>query len=325
VTCRFLFHIGAAKTGSSAIQTFLRRNAPALAESGFIVPDRFLGLGGNITGEHVWAIQERINARDKEGLAARLAEAAELAGDGKTLLMSAENLSNLGNHRYLIEAMRGRDARVIVYIRRQDELLTSAWQQWHSKIESDFTAWLLKGVRSYGLWDRLIADWEDVVGARNVDVRIFEREAMVDNDLLKDYVTAIGLAERKSAFEYDFGVVNPSFSDIITPLVAGNKRVFEDSNDNRFFNFVAKIDPEMFAKGKKVSLISRATRESICAYYQEINNTICKKYFPDRNNLFSPVDHNKYNYLEGDTLTHAQMRFLLEFTYRSHQYLEKTK
>ena len=49
-------------------------------------------------------------------------EAAELVGDGKTLLLSAENLSNLGNHHYVADALSGRDARVIVYIRRQDEL-----------------------------------------------------------------------------------------------------------------------------------------------------------------------------------------------------------
>ena len=322
---KIILHIGAAKTGSSAIQAFLRRNAQAFAECGFIVPDRYLGLSANITGEHVWAIQERINAADKSGLVARLEQAAELAGEGKTLLISAENLSNLGNHQYLAEALKRSDARVILYIRRQDELLTSAWQQWHSKVESDFNAWLLKGLKTYGHWDRLTGDWENAVGPGRLVVRIFERDAMVDHDLLKDFVAAIGLGDDKAAFEYDLGVVNPSFSDVITPLVAGNTRLFEDANDNHFFNFLLKIDQEMFSGAKKVSLISRASRESICAYYQEINARVCNKYFPGRPQLFANIDHSKYNYLEGEALLKLQLQFLLELTFKSHQYLEKRK
>jgi len=322
---KIIVHIGAAKTGSSAIQAFLRRNAQAFAERGYIVPDRYLGLGADITGEHVWAIQERINAADKAGLLARLDQAAELAGDAKTLLISAENLSNLGNHQYLAEALKGRDARVILYIRRQDELLTSAWQQWHCKVESDFNAWLLKGVKTYGHWDRLTGDWENTVGAGRLVVRLFERDAMVDHDLLKDFVAAIGLGDDKAAFEYDLGVINPSFSDVITPLVAGNKRIFDDANDNRFSNFLLKIDQEMFSGGKKASLISRAARESICAYYQETNNRVCKKYFPERPQLFANIDHTKYNYLDGEALLKLQLQFLLELAFRSHQYLEKRK
>ena len=182
-----------------------------------------------------------------------------------------------------------------------------------------------RGLTDYGHWERLAADWAGVVGAGRVDVRLFEREAMVEHDLLKDFVTAIGLGDAKAAFDYDVGVVNPSFSDVITPLVAGNRRIFEGGNDNRFFNFLLKIDQGMFGGAKKVSVISRAMRESICAYYQEANQRVCTKYFPGRQRLFSPVDHSKYHYMEGEELLKAQLQFLLELTYRSHQYLEKRK
>ena len=325
MTTQIVLHIGAAKTGSSAVQSFLRRNAQNFAQHGFIVPDRFLGLGPDITGEHVWAFQDRINSDDKIGLVARLNQAAEMAGEDKTLLLSGENLSNLGNHQYIAEALKGRPARIVLYIRRQDELLTSAWQQWHCKIESDFNAWLLRGLKIYGQWDRLTKDWENVVGPGNLSVRIFERDAMVDNELLKDFVTTIGLGDARDAFDYDLGVVNPSFPDFITPLVAGNKRIFDDANDNRFFNFLLKIDSEMFSGAKKVSLISRATRESICAFYQEINNRVRARFFPDRKQLFANVDHSKYNYLEGESLLRAQMQFVTELTFRSHQFLEKRR
>lgn len=46
----WLSHIGANKTGSSAIQRYSAMNHPALRENGFIVPDAECGPGTNITG-----------------------------------------------------------------------------------------------------------------------------------------------------------------------------------------------------------------------------------------------------------------------------------
>ena len=248
-------------------------------------------------------------------------QAAELAGAGKTILLSAENLSNLGNHNFLKAAGKSRNVRIVVYIRRQDELITSAWQQWHCKVETDFQAWLLRGLKTYGQWERLISDWEGVVGASNLVVRLFERDAMVENNLLKDFVFAIGLGGRANSFDYDIGIVNPSFTDLVTSLVEGNKRLFQNANDNKFFNFIEKILPSVH-DGKKISLISRTLRESICGYYSDINNSVRIKYFPKRSHLFAPIDHSKYNYVEGDTLLKNQMQLLMELIFRAHQNLE---
>ena len=192
MSANVILHIGAAKTGSSAIQSFLKKNHLAFSKLGYVVPDSVLGLTQAVTGEHVWAFQERIAANDQDGLCARLAAAAKLAGDGKTLLISAENLSNMGNHRFLKKFAEAYDIKVVLYIRRQDDLLTSAWQQWHCKVEQDFQAWLLKGIRLYGHWDRLANDWETVAGPGKVSVRLFDRATMVGGDLLYDFAGCIG-------------------------------------------------------------------------------------------------------------------------------------
>ena len=325
MSANFIFHIGAAKTGSSAVQAFLRRNSPALAELGYIVPNRRLGLTSDITGEHVWAFQELINADDGAGLTARLEQAAELAGAGKTIVTSAENLSNLGNHKYFKDICKSHDVRIVLYIRRQDELLTSAWQQWHCKAEADFGAWLVRGLKRYGRWDQVTQDWESVAGAGRLSVRLFERDAMVGKDLLRDFVSAIGLSEHAERFDYDIGLVNPSFTDVVTPLVAGNTRLFEDVNDNKFFNFVLKISPTAFGGGKKISLISKDMRNSIISYYQDYNLMIKNKFFPERQTLFSPVDHSKYIYLEGEPLLNAQMQLLMEMLFRSFEHFESRR
>ena len=322
MSANFILHIGAAKTGSSAVQSFLRRNAPELAEYGYVVPDRYLGLTSDITGEHVWAFQEYIAADDVVGLTARLEQAAVLAGEGKTILTSAENLSNLGNHKFLAEVCKGHDVRVVLYIRRQDDLLTSAWQQWHCKVEADFDAWLVRGLKRYGHWDKLTSDWESVVGAGKVAVRLFEREAMVGKDLLRDFVAAIGLAEHADRFDYNIGVINPSFTDVITPLVAGNTRLFENANDNKFFNFLLTVSPATVGESKKASLLSREMRNSIIGHYHECNINMLRKYFPKKQYLFNPIDHSKYIYLKDDSLVSAQMQIMTELLFRTFEYLK---
>ena len=53
---RLILHIGANKTGSSAVQEFLRLNVAALRKLNYIVPDRELGTSDRVTGEHVFAL-----------------------------------------------------------------------------------------------------------------------------------------------------------------------------------------------------------------------------------------------------------------------------
>ena len=53
----FVPHIGSSKTGTSAIQTFIRRNVDIFEACGFIVPDANLGFSGQITGVQVSAFQ----------------------------------------------------------------------------------------------------------------------------------------------------------------------------------------------------------------------------------------------------------------------------
>lgn len=310
-------HIGASKTGSSAIQAFMRINRDYFDKQGFCIPDRLLELSDKITGEHVFALESLINNPDKSLLKGAFDYLDRSLKKSKNLLISAENLSNMGRHQNFDGVLDAFDTEVILYIRRQDDLLASAWQQWHSKIESDFNAWLIKGMRQYGHWDRIIQNWESVVGAGNVKVRVFERSSMVEGDLLRDFLDCLGLDPKTDDTQFDVGTVNPSYSDIITPLVAANRSIFEDANDNKFYKMVGDLTGKAYVEKQKVSLLTAEQRESLVFFYRDINQRVCENYFPGRPRLFSPVDHSKYSYITRDELIDRQLQFLTHLIYSS--------
>ncbi len=312
---QLVLHIGAAKTGSSAIQRFIQLNADWLAARNFVVPDSRLGMSSKRTGEHVFTLEELFRRQDTKRLTQTLSALCDTLRPGQKLLLSGENMSNHGRHRFFEEIAKERATEVIFYIRRQDELLTSAWQQWHSKVERDFNAWLIMGLRQYGQWEKLIQDWESVIGKGRVKVRIFDRGDFPDGDLLKDFLHALDVPLEECDANFDIGVVNPSYSDIITPLVAGNTNIFKDSNDSEFYEIVGALTDDSYTKGPKYSLISPRQREKILEYYKPINQRVCRDYFPGRERLFPMLDHTKYTYLDDSELRDLQMRFLTEMAF----------
>lgn len=318
-----ILHIGASKTGSSAIQKFMAKNRSVFVANGYAIPDRLLDWSDAVTGEHVFALQELISSPDASQITKKFKELDENLNDPNAkILLSAENLSNMGQHVHFQEALRGFSPSVLLYIRRQDDLLTSAWQQWHSKIENNFDDWIIKGIMQYGHWDRVISAWETVVGDGNVKVRVFNSADFVDGDLLRDFLSSIDFQGDLGQFDFNIGNVNPSFSDIVTPLVSGNRDIFENAHDSTFLKKLIDMTGSAYTEGKKVSLLRRRQRESILHYYSNINQRVCAKYFPGRPRLFPVVDHDKYRYLSSDEMRSEQLRFLTHLIYKIAQKVE---
>jgi hypothetical protein len=306
---RLLLHIGANKTGSSAIQTFLRLNAAALRGLGYLVPDRELGVSDRVTGEHVFVFQEMFNRSDRLGLEARLR--ALLKSNAKVVIISAENLSNEANFQFFNKILTGIDCKVILYIRRQDELLTSSWQQWYSKTEADINAWLVLALQQFGHWLRCIEGWELAVGAGNVVVRVFQRSDLTNTDVVDDFIDVAGIEAPEKPFVRSSELINPSYSDVITKLVSGSKVLFANAHDNDFYKMVEDLTGDHYvAQKRRVSLISAQQRDKIIEFYRLENEAVCRRYFPNRSRLFDPVDHAKYQYLTNEELSRRQLQFL---------------
>lgn len=309
---KVILHIGASKAGSSSIQSFLRRNRFGFAKLGYIVPDSALSVGGPVTGEHVFAVQALNRPGDARTFRDRMDAIFDQSGpEARAVLISAENLSNLGNSAIIAGLSDAYDVKVVMYLRRQDELLTSSWQQWASKLETDFHAWLITALKQYGQWDRVLAEWAAHAGKDGMIVRVFDRASFLHGDLLQDFVDAVGLGANSGDFDYVQDDSNPSVSDVITEMVSGNRRMFEDVHDNRFYNALNELTGNALVEKTKVSLLTAMQRDKVIEYYRPVNEAVCRQYFPGRTRLFPPVDHAKYRYLSADQMIDEKFRTIM--------------
>lgn len=310
----FVLHIGANKTGSSAVQAFIRSNLAVFNDAGYLVPDSNLGTTDKITGEHVFAFQKYVVPNDIEGLTALFGQLKAEAGE-RTVVCSAENLSNPGRFQTFTEISKKYSLKIILYIRRQDELISSSWQQWPSKVMDDFNAWLVTALQSTGHWGRTISNWENVVGAGNVTVRIFERESFPDGNIMLDFMDCLGIPYEDAELVFPGNDINPSYSDAITGLVAGNGSIFKNQHDNEFYKMIHALTGEAYSGSPKISLLTEKQRDNIAKFFEVQNERIRVKYFPERETLFKPIDHSKYRYLSSEEMALEQRKILMHLIY----------
>lgn len=204
-------HVGMGKTGTTSLQTWLHRNRQRLAERGVLYPAspgprRHVRLGlctqaldqGPGTGvdwqEQPVATPGQLRPLLEEELL------AELQSAPPRVLLSDEALFGAGDEglRYL-HGLLGRIAssvRVVVYLRRQDDHVSSRYQQ-VVKLAGEvrrLPEWLDAHdfSRKYDYHRRLRA-WQSLVSPSSLAVRVFERERLVDGSLHSDFLDATGL------------------------------------------------------------------------------------------------------------------------------------
>lgn len=320
MTHDLILHIGGNKTGSTAIQHFLWQNRDAMRRVGYLIPGLELDWTSIVTGAHVGSLQNHLTQPDaKARITAVFEHLFASRPEQASILISAENLSNSGNATPFADVCNRFRTKVVLYIRRQDDLLASSWQQWYSKREIDLNAWLGRALKTIGHWQNVIKGWEEVAGPDSVVVRIYDRDEFRDGNIAKDFLDAIAVPTEADAFNFSSDILNPTYREFITPLVAGNKNIFQDAHDDRFYQIIGDLTGDSYVGGKPYSIFSQSQRDEIIAYYEKENQELCSKYFPDRERLFKPVDHKNYIYAEATDIQKEQLRFL------THMVFELTK
>jgi len=327
-----ILHIGAAKSGSSAIQRFLVANRAALRSRGVLVPSRELDLEeGLMTGEQVFFFEGLLQkgVLEAQWTVNRKMEAllASVPADQRRhIVVSAENLCNHAQFAAMWAGQRKRfRVRVVFYVRRQDDFFISAWQQWHLKHAADFGSWLLSEKGRMGDWAGQLLPWEELYGSENIVVRRFSRERLIQGDVVRDFLACAGLPE--GPYSLEGPEINRSHDEAVAYLAHGARDLFESPHDDRpYLMFDEWVGQRAFRRDRRSSLMSLDTRLDLLEAYREGNERLRKVYFPDEEGpLFPAPTPDDVAGLSREEILQEQVAMLTRVLFGMHRELAELR
>lgn len=208
---RLILHIGAHKTGTTALQQSLKVNRALLAAAGAAYvssPDAaqlhsYLGFANRDS-----LFPEGFRSLDADALADRLAAADDRGVTQDLVIASSENFSFFFE-RSAIAALKGAlqrhfdDIRIVSYLRRQDRHAFSHHQEGakaNRRAEGDLWGHALNALPTpssrqalYLDYDRRLGLWADEFGDDRLTLRVYDRALMKDGDIVTDFLALVGL------------------------------------------------------------------------------------------------------------------------------------
>jgi hypothetical protein len=292
---RCLLHIGAPKTGSTALQKFLATNRDSLRRLGLEYPDVSLrGYGHHDIafvvggGYPAWATPPS-PMRDLEELTRELAE--KTAGS-ESIVLSSEDFYLISNPTG-VAAMLGKagfrpaDVRVVVYVRRQDEAHLS-WYNQAVKAQG-YSGTLAECIaETHSLWNyaEQLERWAAAFGADRLDVRLYRPLNGPASDIRRDFLSLAGVPADGFSFPdaNENSRINAEileFQRLINrlPLSPQQKR---GAHKDLIELTAAVAGSSMFADR---TLIGAQERAAILKRYAASNRAVARKYFR-RDRLF---------------------------------------
>ncbi len=205
-------HIGTPKTGTTTIQKFMAANRRNLQTSGFIYPLSPGKFNHTKLAAFAQDLKEISDIRKRLQLTntARILEFRdEFKKDLDRELKKTQHEKFIFSNEHCFQLLVRKeeilslqkilyeffdDVKIIVYLRRQDDFLLSSYSTRvktgcsekisipnNNKIENRYDYWAI------------LKKWEEVFDKKNIIVKVFEREQMLDGNLLTDFISTFGL------------------------------------------------------------------------------------------------------------------------------------
>jgi hypothetical protein len=205
-------HIGTPKTGTSVLQYFLLKNRDRLHSKGVDYPTHTLDPNGVSSGnakQIVLALESGNNSEAKHIIT------EYLNSSYRTILLSSEYFFRLEKHHIatLKDMLGPVNTKIIVYLRKQDSLLESLYNQgvkqgqWTLKLAPFIDSEV--GHKYHSYYDRLNA-WASCYSKETINVHIYEKEEFVGGRIFSDFLDAIEVTH-SSEFDFPSKQVNVSF------------------------------------------------------------------------------------------------------------------
>lgn len=297
-------HIGTPKTGTTAIQEFCWHNRPVLEKYGYVYPDlSWLCPGFMVRRNGHFLIGEKGSANPvfRQGME----KIDELFLEYDRIILSDEGIwkASGGSHKNLWKELKkegkkgGYQVKVLMYLRRQDDFLSSSWNQIVKlgreknavKSWDEYTANIPNERERMLDYERNIRSAEAVLGKENVIVRCYESRRFHGGIIQSDFLDAVGMTMTEE-FELNTEVTNTSLTGNMHEIKRILNRVEAfGERENQFFIDVLKncsMEPDTRWDFR---MFSKEETEKFLKKYEEGNRRIAEEYLGETEaGLFDP-------------------------------------
>jgi len=260
-----ILHVGAPKTGTSAIQRFCLRNRLALLRAGFYYPEHGIDKNG-VSGGHFLICQPGSSETVAGlGLLQKWLETAKKAN--LTLLLSSESFYVRSG--LLWPSLQGKRVQVIGWYRHPIDSIVSNYNQ---SVKRNFSSHTLdhrcrsilktQGLQSYD--GQCLQDWANLIGEQNCTFYPFRYSASqpIESVLLN----TIGLtSEQQRLFKIDKALINRSYAFDALELKRRLNKLLDkqDVTENRAIDLFLQrySDQHAHAPSSYVHMIPAATMQ----------------------------------------------------------------
>lgn len=311
-------HIGIYKTGTTAIQSAVRKNYNLKKE-------KISEIGRPTYAEEICTtdnINDKFISQSKQEIFRRIRRERFFGRD--TFIISVEQFSGNPNNGFKNSAVVAKtlkkitedlkmDIKIICYLRRQDTFIQSLYtQEIHQGGSLNFKEYIYQFDEDAFDWNRLLDDYADNFGKENIIVRRYGKRYMADqNSIVRNFGEIIG---SETLMNYTKTTLkNRGYSrDALEIARRCNPHLdhHEKKELRRLLQSISTKNPF-----ENYHYFDLEKRKSFLRKYEESNKQVAKNYF-DEEQLFEEPDvtdmGSEYEGLSNDTILMHLIRMIKE-------------
>jgi hypothetical protein len=316
-------HVGSPKTATTSIQKYLELNAKILQEHGYCFPELphqypLISSSRNghfLTGE----IYKETGGRDR-----KLEQQYRLEGMEQVekcfeqfhrVILSDEILWRdilwKSNTRkppqsvfpFLMEHSRQHEyqVKVIVYLRRQDDLILSYWNQKVKKVGNNHGRSFTETLEEYVSWSldnengEYVLDYAhrldylaEIFGKENLIVRRFDPKTWIHGSVIDDFMHCIGIDDTEDFIPLE-KMTNPGLNENATEIkrILNKNKDFSMEEGTYFRDILLDLSAQTEDQRPQYSMLSTQERKELLKHFEADNAHIADTYVCDGKPLFS--------------------------------------
>jgi hypothetical protein len=293
---KILLHIGQPKTGSSSIQEFLDSNRKSLFQNYKILYPNFSNteFDKGFQTNHASIFIEAQEAKNYKACIETFKKCKIYCENHNISKIVISNEGFMWRWwpnliRQIVDSLDC-DLQLILYLRRQDYYVESAWKQWGHK-ENAFSSIMEYAKKLHLNWEENLNTWLKFFPKQCFVIRPFEKEVIGDN-VVTDFLNIIGINDFGFlSSPNSFSKVNVGFTPEIIEILQLCAKITKSVHDHTLLKLFENALPQLYQKKStfdSYGLLSPKEKYELVLKYNDSNNRIANRFFDSTvKNLFN--------------------------------------